>query len=63
MNLQQTADGTAEVTFYLYPIPFLLYFSKTILAGNKSGNRGIVYGLHITPFFVVGFVWPEFWFK
>lgn len=61
MKMIQCGGGTAEIKFYLYPIPFLLYFSKSIL--DCGGNRGIVYSLHITPFVAVGFVWPEFWFK
>ncbi len=50
-------EGRGDITVTTYHvIPFLVYFSKSILVGNKG--KGGVYTLHLTPFFAVGIINP-----
>ena len=58
------AKGILQTTFYKL-IPGLFFFSKSRITNGKNVDvadsektTGRVYGIHITPFFVVGFINP-----
>jgi len=38
-------------------IPWILYVSQSKIKNPKKKSGGIVYALHITPFFAVGIDW------
>jgi len=59
------AKGTLQTTFYKL-IPGLFFFSKSRITNGKNVDEadkekttGRVYGLHITPIFVIGLVDPR----
>ena len=55
------AEGKLNTKFILI-IPFILHISYSKIFDNGV-VKGIVGGLHITPFFVIGFVVPSFLLK
>ena len=50
--LKQTNEGNLKTTFILLPIPFILFVSK-----SNVNNNALVFALHITPWFQIGFNW------
>jgi len=52
--IKQTAKGELNTTFYLLPIPFVLFVSVSDIGGDA-----VVYALHITPWFEIGFNWRK----
>jgi len=51
--------GALEIKF-ISIIPFLIFLSYSRISNiSKSGRGGRVIGLHLTPFFTIGFNWRK----
>ena len=51
-----THTGDLEVKVQTI-IPFLLYVSRSLISKPNRNRGGVVYALHITPFFTIGLNW------
>ncbi len=61
MNLflhKWTHKGELE-TDILSIIPFLIYVSRSNISHPGKKGGGLVYALHITPFFTIGVNWAK----
>ncbi len=59
MKMKYNAKGNLETTFVCL-IPYLLNISKSVISNHRTDGRdGIVYGIHITPFFGISIHWAR----